>query len=306
MSTPRTDPHRPGAIVPAEYASVFSYILPDAWAPGWGVDCTRVVLHAHPYDERCQGNCPRATHAPDESFPCCVARLREQGVAWAATGGTGKCSVCGANYKYGSVWKHLPTGEHIHVGHDCADKYEMLMDWSSLDLERKRREEMRASVLLREKREATRDEFLSKHPGLAEAFAVEHDILRDMASKLYRFGSLSDKQVAFALRLADQVRNPPPPEQHVPAPSGRVDFEGTVVAVKDHASDFGMTWKMTVKVVTPEGSWLAWLTVPSAAWDAIGQNADLRGKTIRVRATLSAGREAHFAFGKRPTLLGVA
>ncbi len=137
-------------------------------------------------------------------------------------------------------------------------------------------------------------------------------ILRDMYDKLHRYGSLSEKQIAFAHKLANQILNPPPPkpvERHVPAPLGRVSVRGTIVSVKHYDTDYGPSTKMTVKVETPNGSWLVWVTVPSSIstefWATPGQHDEiapwLKGKEVEFTATLTRGNDEHFAFGKRPS-----
>jgi len=99
-------------------------------------------------------------------------------------------------------------------------------------------------------------------------------------------------------KLAAEARAPKPekrPEVNVPAPTGRTTFRGVIVSVKTHESAFGVTLKCTVKVTTPEGVWLAWGTLPKDI------PADVeRGTSVEITATLSAGREPHFAFFKRP------
>jgi hypothetical protein len=144
--------------------------------------------------------------------------------------------------------------------------------------------------------------FLAAHPGLADDLALDHPILRDMSSRLGKFGSLSDKQVAFAHKLADEVRHPKPAEQLVAAPTGKgIVVRGTVISVKEHDSQFGPVMKMTVKVTTPDGNWLVWTTVPG---NIMGGGA-LRGADVEFTATLEAGRDKHFVFGKRPRLARV-
>ncbi len=78
-------------------------------------------------------------------------------------------------------------------------------------------------------------------------------------------------------------------ERHVAAPTGRVEVTGKVVSVKVHESDYGSQLKMTVKVETPEGSWLVWTTVPAQIAEQ-----EIKGKTVRFTATLSAGNTPPF------------
>ena len=265
----RTDPHRPGAIIPTDYEFVLWYALAcevDGW-PQPSINVDRVV-----------------------------ELRRDPSVGWAPTGSLGECTVCGAGYNYGEVWGHVPTGEHIHVGHDCADS--MLADRAEWEAWHKQQRDLRASSVLRRKRTEARDAFLAPRPDLFRALKVEHPVLQDMGHRLYQYGSLSDKQVAYALKLAEEVTHPRVEEPHVPAPEGRVDVRGTVVGVKSQESDWGTVLKMTVRIETPEGSWLCWVTVP----DALFGHSPLRGAEVAFTATLTrSDRDVHFAFGKRPT-----
>ena len=73
---------------------------------------------------------------------------------------------------------------------------------------------------------------------------------------------------------------------------------GVIVSLKEHEGQWGVTTKMTVKVVTAEGVWLAWGTVPA------GLECE-RGDEVQFDATLEAGRTPEFAFAKRPTKASV-
>ena len=269
----RTDPHRSGAIIPVDYVRVLWYALATV-VEGW----------------------PQPAFAVD----IVVKMFHDPIIKWSPFGGLGHCSICGARYIYGEVWKHEPTGEHIHVGHICAAKYEFLADRSEWEAWHETQKRERASAILKRERAAARDAFYELHPGLKEAFDLkdQHEVLRDMAHRLMQFGSLSEKQVQFALTLADRIRNPPPPERHIPAPTGRTFVQGKIVSIKSYDSQFGSALKMTVKVETPEGSWLVWTTVPSSLMDS---DVELRGKTVCFTANLTRGNDPHFAFGKRPT-----
>src|SRR5688500_19823272 len=92
----RTDAHRPGAIVPRDYGCIVSYALATT-IDGWPVPAVNmeVVIDAQ-------------------------RMAQERGARM--YGNPGKCGVCGACFKYGDLWLHEPTGEIVHLGHDCADK----------------------------------------------------------------------------------------------------------------------------------------------------------------------------------------
>lgn len=94
---------------------------------------------------------------------------------------------------------------------------------------------------------------------------------------------------------------------NVPAPEGKMMVRGTIISCKAADGDWGTTFKMTVKVVVGDGQWLAWGTCPDSLLEygrAVkpGFAADaLRGCDVEFNATLTRGREEHFAIFKRPT-----
>ena len=297
--TKRTDPHRVGAIVPEDYTYVLSYALATTeggWPiPAMGINCEidrRTVEH----DAR--GKVVKVTNGEhDADGRCCWLGLRAKGVAEATHGSPGQCTVCGARFKNGDVWVHNPTGEHIHVGHDCAAKYSLLAERGDFDAALDARSRRAAGHRIEEQSRAAVLSFCELHQGLFDDLAVEHPIIHDIAEKLRRFHSISDKQVALVRKLAAEVRNPAAAERHVAAPEGRTTVRGKVVAVKSYDGQWGPSYKMTVKVTTPDGAWLAWGTAP----DAIISAGSIKGAEVEFTAQLSRGNEPHFAIFKRPT-----
>lgn len=227
----------------------------------------------------------------------------------------GSCDFCGTGISF-FCWIKSADGKTFKVGQDCVRRVDD-KPLSAEILAARKAERAAIRAELRAKAAAERDEertrkareasasFLAKHEGLEAAFltgaSASHTILADLHAKLVKWGSLSDKQVAFALRLADEVRKPRPAEVHVPAPTGRVTVEGEVVSLREVRNPYGYgsnasTLKMVVRVDTPAGSWLCWSTVPLSLGGS-----GLRGKRVRFDATLEPGKDAHFAFAKRPT-----
>jgi hypothetical protein len=280
----RTDIHRPADFVPANYVHILSYSLPGGDGGACNTDCTRPVcafgicIEGHP-------------HSGDN---CCLRRLQETGKI---AGYGGKCTVCGARFRHGDVWLHEPTGEHIHLGHDCADKYAMHADRSEWELECGRLAQAKATWLIREAKREQREAFLTANPGLAEDLQCEHSIVQDIAKRFSEFATLSPKQIELVRKLAAEARNPAPVEVNLPAPEGKVGFCGEIVSKKSYEGMYGTQVKITVKVREEAGVWFCWLTLPS---DAYGCE---RGEVLQLHATLTRGRDQHFAIGKRPTLL---
>lgn len=343
----RSDPHRPGAIIPAHYEHWTDYSLPSSSSgypmPRMGIDCSDPVPQFDARGMNTGYNTPRC----HDTGRCCVAsaerHARRDGHA--VFGVAGKCGVCGAHFVHGSTFKH-ENGEIVHMGHDCADKYELMYDLSARELERGRVFAAHGKAIARSKNESQRRAFLDAHPGLEAALALgkpqgqgtrNEAILDDMAGRFTTWRELSEKQVAFALKLAHDIQNPVSvvDEKHCPAPIGKgVEFEGEIVSCKITDGFMGAsTYKMTIKVTTPDGAtWLAYGTCPSSLTECLrptshwggGSPKDLRGRHVAVKASLElprtrppsefdadAGPEAtgarpratenHFAFMSRPS-----
>jgi len=276
----RTDPHRVSEIIPEDYSLVLCYALASI-VEGWPVPSIGITC--------------RAEHRADGR--CCVVGMRQAGLRLAAHGSPGRCTVCGTAHIYGDVWVHEPTGEHIFVGHQCADKYELIADRRVFEAEldaARVRSVREHEIAIREERRAR---FLEANPGLAEALEVDHPITRDIRDSFFhgRYTSLTDAQVALVRKLAI----PRVEEAHVPAPiePGRQVVRGEVVSLKSMEGDFGVSVKMTVKISTDAGTWLAWGTCPSILLDEGVE----RGAIVEFMAKLKPGRDDHFALFSRPT-----
>lgn len=328
-SSKRTDIHRPGAIIPAHYTQLSYYSLAGSEGgypmPRMHVDCTDPVAKFD-HEGRVTGydvpTCPN-------SGRCCVASIERHAErdGRAIFGRAGKCGVCGAHFRTGSTFRH-DDGAIVHMGHDCADKYKMMYDLSACEIEVGRLQAAHGKAIARAQGESQRRKFLDAHPGLEAALALgkpqsegtkEEAILLDMAGRLVTWRDLSEKQVTFALKLADKIRNPTAivEERHCSAPFGKgIEFEGEIVSCK-MAEGFmgGFVYKMTVKVTTADGStWLAYGTCPSSIADSLrptehwggGRPGDLRGRRIAIKASLELPRqrnagEDHFVFMSRPS-----
>lgn len=298
----RTDCHRVGAIIPRDYEHVMHYSLATT-DDGWPIPS----LHVNCVDDRATRSEHGAIIKPgehDEDGMCCLVGLRSIAcVKFASHGTTGKCTVCGSHFIYGEIWKHVPTGEHVHIGHICSGKYGLLADYSEFELAHERWKRARATELKKKKNKEDREDFLSKNQGLEEALEADHYIVRDIKRRFVQYCSLSDKQIELVFELSKMSDEPEEQEEkYVQAPEGRQTFEGVVVGTKSVESQWGTTRKMIVKMTTDDGVWLAYGTIPSgcSTYDSWGDQG-LRGKSVRVTGTLTrSDRDDHFSFFKRP------
>ncbi len=312
----RTDPHRPGAIIPAHYEGQFSFSLPSSTGgmpiPGFMWNCE--------YDKR-PGKVTEFGFVPegplgahDGTGRCCAVAYLEAHKA-ARHGNPGKCDVCGAHYVHGTMYLHSPSGEAVLMGHDCADKYGALYDATEAELARERTMYGMRLACTRKQNDDARAKFLSENAGLAEALATAPpspaaygpaSILADLRSKFTQYLSLSPKQVALAMRLADEIRNPKPKAEEAPKAPAPISKErqvitGTIVHTKWQESDYGGSLKMLLLVDTPAGQWKAWGTVPSGI--EYQNPAELKGRQVKINALVEVSRnDTSFAYLKRPTV----
>jgi hypothetical protein len=163
--------------------------------------------------------------------------------------------------------------------------------------------------------------FVQDHaPGLSVMLTAQahdvHPIFADMAGKLVRYGSLSDKQVEFALKLlkehCERHANGGKTDREVAwqrekdmaedCPTGRVQVIGTVLKTELKENQFGTTLKMALK---SDKGFVVWVTVPDnlAIFD-VGeyQRGLAKGDRVALTATLTPStNDPKFGFGKRPT-----
>jgi hypothetical protein len=165
------------------------------------------------------------------------------------------------------------------------------------------RQQARTSAAARKQRKADEEkaarerkaaEFLASRPELKAALETDLEdarkqaILDDMYNRLKRWGDLSEKQVAYAIKLATQQPDPPAGD----VPTGRVDVEGAVLTVKVQDGYYGSQIKMLVKL--DNGAKL-WGTCPAAIDPE-------RGDRVAFTATCKAkDGERSFGYYSRPT-----
>ena len=230
---------------------------------------------------------------------------------FAKHGSIGKCTVCGASFKYGSIWVHTETGEHIHIGHTCEDKYGMLVDLSGFEMKLHRERANAYNAGLRKQRELLKEAFLSNNPALQNALMSDHHILSDLNDQLYRRGSLSEKQIELAFKIVKQLkdRQKEQEELSVSSPEGKIEVEGVVINTKSEDTQWGEALKMTVKVPSGDGYWIAYGTLPAKLADwcydeenhpgEVGIKA-LRGKTVKITGTFKKSKNDHISYFSRP------
>lgn len=228
---------------------------------------------------------------------------RALGAQWRAK--CHRCVHCGnGNIRWITAVRHQPTGDVVVFGSDCTARLQFpdkvtfkLAQLQARDAARK----VRVKAYLK------RQAFVEANPAVAAALVAierpEHagnHFVKDVLSKLDRYGDLSEKQVAAITaslardltRAAQQAAEAL--EVKGDAPSGRVDVTGTVLSVQDRETDFGTVTKLLIKL---DNNAKVWVTAPSS--EAIERN-----DRVTIRATWTPSQDdKSFAFGSRPHLV---
>lgn len=200
------------------------------------------------------------------------------------------CPRCGGQGGF-ECYGHIDNGTCFKCG--GAQGY-----WSTVEREERlaRQREQRAARKEAKRAKAEAD-FLAQHEGLAEALQTDHYIVDDLAATLRDCGSISEKQVALAHKIAKEVaereaeRAAQPKE---PVVEGRGPVAGTVVHLRWEDSPYNgsLVGKM---LVADDRGFRLWGTVPRSLRDEIE-----KGQRVGFTATLAA-KENGFGFFSRPS-----
>ena len=248
------------------------------------------------------------------------------------------CSICGHSLKYNCVVQDTSTELFYDIGRDCCQNLQVLqssLGW--LDTKQANAAKCVAAGKKAAKARTAGDvreaEFAIAQPEIAAAFtyaksfpnnhALWHKVawaittLRDLRSKVRQYGSLSEKQEAFALGLHKQAVETIDASVNevaireaaiaagVRAPEGRQTVKGTIKSIKWVDSDFGGAYKTLVEL---ENGTRVYGTLPSnqisesyetsQGWIAFAAEKDDK---VEITATFEVSqKDILFGFFKRP------
>lgn len=209
----------------------------------------------------------------------------------------GGCASCGTGFFHGAVVFNTRTKDAIAIGGICLDVFGC---GSMVAKARKEAKKAAERGAMRRKGVA----FAEAH-GIIEDLKTDHYIIEDIASKLFRYGSLSPKQVDLVKKItvdeaARKVRMAEHDEKMKDTPAleeGRYTIEGVVVSTKAKDSMYGTQYKMLVEM---ESGNRVWGTIPRSIDDEVWGT---RGTvTVRFDAAVERSQDDdHFGFFKKPT-----
>lgn len=222
----------------------------------------------------------------------------------------GACDYCGQGIKYQFIIRGA-DGSEFKVGSSCVGKVDRALAREVGARKRAYHREEKARARLASARERARKrllanvaearEVLRNDPALADTFRVKHPIIRDIAGRFIRFGSLSSRAREYAEHLAAQVRAEAGMRWVEPS-EGRYRVEGEVLAtqVQDdpyRPSPYASIVKMLVRVESEAGIFKAWGTAPSALLD----RGPLKGRRVAFTARFHPKPGECFGFFSRPS-----
>jgi hypothetical protein len=251
MTTERTDPHRPSAIIPEDYEFVsFEYHGSSDLGAIMMLQAQREIFRAH---------------------------MARTGGTYAKHENSGSCHICGANALYICRWYHAKSNTYIQTGEDCARKLDM--SYGNMNMFRRAIADAREAHAGKRKaiavlgdagllraweifeaafpqhtadckaagQNAYGDDNGVENPCTCDQLARqrawdawEERIIRDIVGKLIKYGSISDKQRDFIGKLLTKIDQRPiieaqraaEHEAAAPVPTGRVRIIGTVIGTK--------------------------------------------------------------------------
>lgn len=248
------------------------------------------------------------------------------------------CSICGHSLKYNCVVQDTATGLFYDIGRDCCQNLQVLqssLGW--LDSKQanaaKRVAAGNKAANARRAGDVREAEFAIDKPEIAAALAyaksfpnnhaVWHKVawqittLRDLRSKVRQYGSLSEKQEAFALGLHKQAVETIAASVNevaireaalaagIRAPEGRQTVNGVIKSIKWVESDFGGAYKTLVEL---DNGTRVYGTLPSDQQESSQNingtwvtNQAQVGDKVEITATFEVSqKDTLFGFYKRP------
>ena len=294
----RTDVHRPSEIIPEDYQFIAQeYLKVEDLGTALFLKAEREKIQAH---------------------------MAQTGGRYSQHEHGGNCMVCGSvNAVYTLLFYHAKTNSYVRMGTECADKTYSGADFGMNQFRRNiedarlnQRGKMKAKALLGDAGlSAAWELYVADVQDLYNSLGVqslpyEEVTIRDMVSKLVRYGSISDNALGYlrillgkiperAQRNAErEAKRKAEKEAAAPCPTGRVKIEGIVLKVEERENPYdrfggGVRTVMTVKA--NEG-YVVWGSVPS------GAVVEKDCKITFVATVTPSENDSKFGFAKRPIL----
>jgi hypothetical protein len=236
---------------------------------------------------------------PDLQFEVVVkdaaSHARWQAVDSGETKKSYRCSCCGHSIRWASIVEHIPTGTFLPIGRQCAEKMSEFARISAAF--------NGATVALQQRAESNKREaaFRASTPGAAAALDWAktgiNRTAKDLADKIRKYGSISEKQAAFLVGLYERDVAYRQTLTGVLV-AGKQTISGVVVSTKVQANAFRSGLETTKALIQLTNGCKVWGTAPEGT---------VAGASVTFSATVElSDKDPAFGFYKRPTKWTVA
>lgn len=301
----RADVHRPSAMNPAEYAWIGEaddHATEGSFEFDWRT-FARLTGHTQVRDRDYRD----AEGIPWANVEHAVTYTDDDGKQVAGGWRVGGCDHCGQRrIRYWCFYLHVPTGEVVSVGQQCAAKLSLS---SREDIAR--RDAIKAAQTAQQlagwlaadtERQRAWDDLLAREDAAGGSGGHGNDFVDSLLRYGRKNGCLSDAQVAAVLKgietRAQREEEREDRDAHLPAPApvveGRITVEGWLLTTKTQDSHYGSTLKM---LVCDDRGFRVWGTAPGVVIDEAFELARAAGyEDGGVRQALAAGLKLRVKF----------
>lgn len=215
-----------------------------------------------------------------------------------------KCEHCEhtGHVRYIAVINHLPTNTNLSFGHICARRLD-IKDKATFRLKfilsnATRNKIHQEKIAQRSKFETDNQPFVAALK-TASQMTITNGFLLDLVYKFHDTLEVpSTRQVeCFITSLTREIERQKIRQEEqaqlTPCLEGKITIIGTIVAIKDHSTPYGHTWKM---LVLDDRKFKVWGTLPNSF------TTEDKGKRISFSAKIQKSeKDPSFGFFKRPT-----
>jgi hypothetical protein len=242
---------------------------------------------------------------------------------------SGICRHCGHAIRYAVRFTHIPSGQRVNIGSDCANFIDT-SDRIAYEIKRMKVAARNARIAAKYEQKwiDSRENMEDNYPDLA-SFMEDNDwdnekfsFLISMKEAYDRFGGLTPAQITatdkiVTKRIERSIERAMEPLPEKSAPTGRVTVDGTIISTRVDDGIYGSVRKILVKLT--DGN-KVWGTCPAEVenyvmgWRESDQEIDREtldarkyvGTMVEFTASFTVSdKDEHFAFYKRPTKVQV-
>lgn len=214
-------------------------------------------------------------------FPESVSLDKEEFLDLALSNGI--CNCCNHKIKRGCFFHSKKEDKIIFVGFDCARnimQYRFDVAGAKKQTLAARKRQMVINNI---------DRTFEENPGLEDALKKWNKIIREIAVKFNTSGKISEKQIAFVMKLAQERDKYE--EDSKPALTGKVKDQFKILSIKPQPDD-----NYSKILVQHNNGWKAWGNMNNT----LAENVKI-GDNIQISASFVVSeKDKFFAFFKRP------